>query len=296
MQHDMELFAASQEHHFDMLATSQQQQPAYLPTTAYLDQAFSAPFDLASLHAFSDVPRSQDLRFHYDAIAQGVKPSYHQQHYSPVGSPNSGSHSFDIQPPNLSTSSESGASVSSAMGSPSLNPQYQEPWGSINGLGLAPGIVQSTSGYEYESLVATDKCVGESLALSSSEPRSFPSVSVLPSSSVDPYMDHSPQTPALRQTPSPRSDNGVFQTPTTPASAMLPGPLSMRRSPSGHSFTRGRRNSLLSTELLLTDIPDSTAETFSYPTLKSPYSSQNNFIPPLESSCRFPPLRASRSV
>ncbi|KAF2815021.1 uncharacterized protein BDZ99DRAFT_515783 [Mytilinidion resinicola] len=287
MQHDFELYA-TQEQQFDLLATSQ---PAYLPTSQYLDPSFSAPFDAASLHAFSEAPRSQDLRFHYDAIAQGVKPNYQQQQqYSPAGSPNSGAHSFDIQPPHLSTSSESGASVSSsAMGSPSLNPQYHDqPWGSVNGLGLAPGIVPSTSGFDYDGLVATDKYVGESYELSSSRPRvsSFPfscaSSAVSSNSFVDPMRQNTSgqHTPAL-QTPSPRSESGFFQTPTTPASAMPPGPLSMRRSPSG------RRNSLLSTELLRTDILDSLPDTsFSSPvTLRSPYSQNNlNFIPPLEAS------------
>ncbi|KAF2501273.1 zinc finger-containing protein [Lophium mytilinum] len=204
MQHDFELYA-TQEQQFDLLATSQ---PAYLPTSQYLDPSFSAPFDPASLHAFSEAPRSQDLRFHYDAIAQGVKPSYQQQQYSPAGSPNSGAHSFDIQPPNLSTSSESGASVSSsAMGSPSLHPQFHDqPWGSINGLGLAPGIVQSTSGYDYESLVATDKS-----NVSSPDPtliQPYPTQLNFPQS---PY-------PAIHTTPSPRFP--FIEQPPSPAPSM----------------------------------------------------------------------------
>jgi len=198
--HDFELYS-NQEAQFDVLASSQ----PYLPTSTYLDPTFSAPFDAVSLQAFSDMPRSQaDLRFHFDGIAQGVKPTY--QHYSPAASPNSGSHSFDVQPPNLSTSSESGASVSSsAMGSPSLNPQYHDAWSSMSGLGLAPGVVHGSSGFDYDDMVATDKfpgCVDPTLIQPFPTPIPFAN---------SPYPDiqttPSPRFPFVEQPPSPAPSN-----------------------------------------------------------------------------------------
>ncbi|OCK82145.1 hypothetical protein K432DRAFT_293892 [Lepidopterella palustris CBS 459.81] len=205
MPHDFELYSNQEHHpHFDLLATSQ----PYLPTSTYLDPTFSAPFDPLSLQAFSQVSRSQsDLRYHFDGIAQGVKPNCQHQHYSPEGSPNSASHSFDVQPPNLSTSSESGASVSSsAMGSPSLNPQYHhDPWNSMTGLGLAPGIVQSSSGFDYDSIVATDKlpgCVDPTLIQPFPTPIPF-AQSPYPEIRTTP----SPRFPFVEQPPSPAPSN-----------------------------------------------------------------------------------------
>jgi len=153
MAHDFELYS-NQEPQMEFMATSQ----PYLPSNGYMDpMAFSSSYDQVQMPSMSEaLPRPQDLQFHYNAIAQGVKPN---MHYSPTGSPHSGSHSFDTQPPVLSASSESGASVSSsAMGSPSLNPQYDASWNGMNGLGLAPGIV--SSGYEYEAMAVTDKLSG----------------------------------------------------------------------------------------------------------------------------------------
>lgn len=156
----------------------------YLPSSTYgMDQAFSAPFD--PMVPMAEAPRPHDLQFHYDAIAQGVKPF---QYNTPAGSPHSTSHSFHEQPPVLSASSESGASVnSSAMGSPT---HFNEPW-NPTGLGL-------TSGFEYSGMIAGDKTfVGES---------KVSSTTVSSTCSV--------KCPA---TPLPASE--VFKTPVTPASA-----------------------------------------------------------------------------
>jgi hypothetical protein len=144
MSQDFELYA-NQEQQLEFLPTSQ----PFLPTTSYpMDPAFSAPFE--------HLP-PQDLQFHYDGIAQGVKAPF-QQYTSPLASPHSASHSFHEQPPVLSASSESGASVSSsAMGSPS---HFNEPWNPLaSGLGL-------TSGFEYPGMVEPVKvpgCVDPSL-------------------------------------------------------------------------------------------------------------------------------------
>lgn len=143
MPHDFELYA-NQDQQLDFAPTSQ----PYLPsTTSYpMDPTFTAPYDSLS---------SQDLQFHYDAIAQGVKVPF-QQHTSPMASPHSMSLGFHDQPPVLSASSESGASVSSsAMGSPS---QFNEPWNPLTGgLGLA-------SGFDYPGMMDSVKvpgCVGK---------------------------------------------------------------------------------------------------------------------------------------
>ena len=127
--------------------------------------------------------RPHDLQYHYDAIAQGVKPFQYQ---TPAGSPHSISHSFHEQPPLLSAS-ESGASVSSsALGSPT---HYNDSWNSI-GLGLS-------SSFEYPGMTASDKnFVGKSVV-------SYTWSVSAPSSTVCPTMP-------------------VLKLPTTPASAKPP--------------------------------------------------------------------------
>jgi hypothetical protein len=153
----------------------------FLPTSTYgMDQTFNAPYD--PMAHMAEAPRQHDLHFHYDAIAQGV------QFHTPAGSPHSTSHSFHEQPPVLSASSESGASVSSStMGSP---PHFNEPWNTV-GLGF-------TSGFEYPGLIAPEKTfVGES---------TFSSTTASSSSSV--------VSPTI-----PQSERNVFKTPANPASA-----------------------------------------------------------------------------
>ncbi|KAI4929348.1 uncharacterized protein J4E92_005012 [Alternaria infectoria] len=141
MAHDFELYSNPQEQHLEF----HHNQP-YVPASTYaMEHAFSAPFD--PMATLADLQRPQDLQYHYDAIAQGVKP---YQYQTPAGSPHSISHSFHEIPPVLSASSESGASVSSStMGSPSLVPQFNESWHTL-GLG-------ASSGYDYSGMVAADK-------------------------------------------------------------------------------------------------------------------------------------------
>lgn len=159
---------------------------AFMPSSTYaMDQTFSAPYN--PMLPLADAPSQQGLQYHYDAIAQGVKPFHYQ---TPAGSPHSTSHSFHDQPPILSASSESGASVSSsAMGSPLHAAQFNDSWNPM-GLGL-------TSSFEYPAMVAAEKTfVGESKIFSSVS--SFSS-KASPSQTV--------------------GDSHVFKTPTTPASA-----------------------------------------------------------------------------
>lgn len=255
MSHDFPLYS-TEEQQLDFLPTSQ----PFLPSTSYpMDPTFSAPFE--PLPNMSEAPRPQDFQFHYDGIAQGVKSSF--QHYtSPMASPHSASLSFQEQPPVLSASSESGASVSSsAMGSPS---QFNEPWNPLtSGLGL-------TSGFEYPGMVDAVKvpgCVGESI--------SVPFKSSFSSS----------PSPASPQSHLPHTN--VFRTPNTPASASWPASRS--------SAIAGRRNSLLSNEVRLSDLADAGLESPFTPTSASSQSSQSqtNLFTPSESSCWFslsPPI------
>lgn len=202
----VDYYPASMSQDFTLYSSHQDQQLEFVPSTGQpfmtsnafdMDPAFTASFDHVSMPAFSEAPRPQELAFHYDGIAQGVKANYQ---YTPHGSPQSASHTFE-QPPVLSASSESGASVSSsAMGSPHLNPQYNEPWNPmVNGLGLP--IVQNSTGFEYEGLVAADKnpgCVDPNL-IHPPHPYNFPPQS--------PYGDYratlSPYYPTMDQPPSP---------------------------------------------------------------------------------------------
>lgn len=136
MHHDFELYTNNQEQAMEYPLTHQ----PFMPTSTYgMEQTFSAPFD--PMAPLAHTQRPHDLHFHYDAIAQGV------QFHTPAGSPHSTSHSFHEQPPHLSASSESGASVSSsAMGSPT---HFNESWNPM-GLGL-------TSGFEYSGMIAAEK-------------------------------------------------------------------------------------------------------------------------------------------
>lgn len=201
-----------------------------------------------------------DSQSHIQAVASGPHPEeypydfkYSYPQPSPLGSPHSGSHSFDNQPPQLSTSSESGASVSpSAVGSPSLGaPQYVEPaWAPLEGLGIAPGLQKDvfhpeqfvTSAFEFDGLVATCNTVGESSKVSSPGKRD----SLIASPSCN-----------------------VFKSPTIPASA-LPGSLPfvfrrehLKTSVAGPGIFKPRRNSLLSSEIFPDDAPNASPTAFS---------------------------------
>jgi hypothetical protein len=207
MPHDFVLYSSNQEQHLEFHPNQH-----FIPSSTYaMDQTFSASYDHTA--PLAEVPRPQDLQFHYDAIAQGVRP---YQYNTPTGSPHSTSHSFHELPPVLSASSESGNSVSSsAMGSPSLVPQFSDSWNPM-GLGL-------TSGYEYPAMIATEKSfVGKS---------AIPSTTASSSSSVTSPI-------------SPFENKHVFRTPTVPASANW-----------SSLSSKERRHSLLSNEVNVRDLP-----------------------------------------
>lgn len=175
MHNDFELYSHEQEQQLHYLPTTQ----SYLPSSTYgMEQSFSAPFD--HMLPLIEAPRPQ---YSYEHLAQANKLAQQYNYHSPSGSPHSTLNSFQDQPPVLSASSESGASASSsALGSPSITPQFEmEAW---NPMGL-------TSGFEYPAMVATEKSfVGES---------TVPTITATSFASV--------------------STPNAFKTPTTPASA-----------------------------------------------------------------------------
>ncbi|KAF2837943.1 hypothetical protein M501DRAFT_919641, partial [Patellaria atrata CBS 101060] len=203
---------------FDLYPQQENYQEAFTSSQSYMavpafDHTYSTFDSQSSIQAFSNAPRSQEFNFSLDGIPQSIKNSYHS--YSDAGSPaNSASHSFDIHPPHLSAASESGASIpstsSSAMGSPSMNPQYHDSWNVMGqGLGLAPGLVSQdsfTSSFEYEAMVATDKmpgCVDPTLIQPFPSPIPF-AASPYPEIRTTP----SPHFPYIEQPPSPAPSMG----------------------------------------------------------------------------------------
>jgi hypothetical protein len=278
--------------HFDPFSTgdayssySTTSQP-YPPSSSYLDPSFPAALasidSYSAVNAYSEAPRSQDpFPFGMESSAQDLKASQAtHQPYSPAASP--------VPPPQLSTSSESGASVhstsSSAMGSPRLHPQYNpEHWSTMmpgQGLGLDPDVSQEpfsqevffTTSMDQDAINATiagDKIhgfVGESHGSFSSQsgPSTLRSPSNSPSPSFPTGLLHGlPSVPVLKSqgghqsalSPA-RSPDDTFKTPSIPASAFLPSSPRLFSPPRSQYFDqrrgdppRPRRNSLLSHQI-----------------------------------------------
>ena len=196
MHHDFELYSHEQEQQLQYLPTTQ----PYLPSSTYsMDHSFSAPFD--HMLPLVEAPRPQ---YSYEQLAQTNKLAQQYNYHSPSGSPQSTFNSFQDQPPVLSASSESGASASSsALGSPSITPQFEmEAW---NPMSL-------TSGFEYPAMVATEKSfVGKSI-VSTAAATSF-------ASSCTSNAFKAPTTPALATWSSSRSS---LRRNSTPSSEMHP--------------------------------------------------------------------------
>ena len=214
MPHDFELYSNTHhEQHMDF----HHSQPFMSSSMYGMDHAFTAS-SYDPMVPLTDMQRPQHVpQYHYDAIAQGVRT---YQYHTPAGSPHSISHSFHEMPPVLEASSESGASVSSsAMGSPTIIPQFNESWNPM-ALGPAPG-------FEYSNMAAEKSFVGKSTLSSTPTTSSFPLVK-------------SPVLPICKM--------HVFKTPTTPASATRPSPRSSKRpdSPSSDKLYTGQAQHLTS--------------------------------------------------
>ncbi|KAK5123293.1 hypothetical protein LTR85_002723 [Meristemomyces frigidus] len=159
---------------------------AYLPTS-FADNPYVNPTAFESFHSQQTYgqPGPQQFSFNTQSYQQAKN---HLQPQSPTYSPsNSASHSFDYQqPPILSSTSDSGASVqstiSSAMGSPSLQQQPSSDWSQQQQqqhMTMVPSIMHhdsiaqdlfGTTTFDLETIPATDKgCVGEFTNISSSQ-------------------------------------------------------------------------------------------------------------------------------
>ncbi|EDU49999.1 zinc finger containing protein [Pyrenophora tritici-repentis Pt-1C-BFP] len=182
MPQDFELYSNTHEHHMEFHHSHPFMSSAY-----GMEHAFSASYD--PMAPLTEIPRPQDLQYHYDAIVQGVRP---YQYHTPAGSPHSISHSFHEMPPVLEASSESGASVSSsAMGSPAIVPQFNESWNPMP-LGHVPG-------YEYTNMATEKSYVDPNLI----QPFAFAPPSPYPEIRTTP----SPYFPVIEQPPSPALSN-----------------------------------------------------------------------------------------
>lgn len=181
MHHDFELYAQEQEQQLQYLPHTQ----SFLPSSTYsMEPSYSAPYE--HMMPLIEAPRPQ---FSYDQLAQEHKFAQQYSYHTPSGSPNSTLNSFQDLPPVLSASSESGASASSsALGSPSVTPQFEmESWNPM---------AMMTSGLEYPTIVANEKTfVGESMV-------------------------HSAAATFSPSSPTPSASSTLFKTPTTPASVL----------------------------------------------------------------------------
>jgi hypothetical protein len=269
-------------HHFDPYSTDGYTNFAaptqsYPTTTFSMDSSFPAaltPIDsFPALHPYSEAPRSQEsYQFAVDSSAAELKSTHP---YSPAASPME-----HMPPPQLSASSESGASVhstsSSAMGSPHMNPSYPaDEWTAIPGHGLGAfshGAFHQpyfTTSIEQDALLANnDKLpgfVGESTASLHSSPHYTSPITPLSATfqpSASPTATFTPadagqqlpNVPVLKsqterghspsKAPSRKPGDEVFKTPVVPASAMLP-PSPRRLSPPRTQQADGRRRSSL---------------------------------------------------
>lgn len=240
------------------------QEQSYLPTSTYADQSYLHATSYDSYQAQQGFAPVQD---HYDYSNQTLERSKNSlqapsSYHSPAHS------SFDHHnAPQLSSVSDSGASVqstiSSAMGSPSAQPLSHD-W-SNQQMDVFPEIVQqhdggvfATTGFEYGTIPVTDKgCVGELWTFSSSQQLQ----AILPvGSSFSPSV----------ASPSDSS----FRSPTTPA-----------------SFNSPQIEGLKGRHRVSTAPSPSKRSSFApVPTFQSPFFSQSSgyFVPPLEASCSSP--------
>ena len=195
--------------------------PNYLTATSYDNyQAHQAYVQPPQAH-FLPMQSYQNVKGHLQQPSPNYSPS------------NSAAHSFDYQnPPILSSTSDSGASVqstiSSNMGSPSLQPQIPHDWQQQQQQQqsmsmLQPGVVQhdnlgqdmlSTTGFDLDLAGVTGKgCVGESNSVSSqllqtvshfdqhAFPFSTPSITPNTPSAFPTWQNTTPSRPPARSGP-----------------------------------------------------------------------------------------------
>ncbi|KAF2671259.1 hypothetical protein BT63DRAFT_211301 [Microthyrium microscopicum] len=207
---------------------------------------------------------------------------------SHTGSPVSSNGVDLFAQPRLSASSESGASVqstsSSSIGSPGLQPQYQEPWSNISYSGgyaalHAPASTSEMYQHTYQPTLEHDQVknfVGESPSNSS------PNSSVSPAfSSISSTFHSSRSSPIFESRTSIMDVSPGFRAPGLPASASRPSstlnqpPFASER----WQHSKNRRSSLLSNQLYSTQPAPiySRQQVDSFPfVLPSPFPSDRN--------------------
>jgi len=185
MHHDFELYSQEQEQQLQYLPTTQ----PYLPSNIYsMEPSFSAPYE--HMMPLVEAPRPQ---YTYDQLAQEHKFAQQYNYHSPSESPNSTLNSFQDHPPVLSASSGSDVSApSSALGSPSITPQFEmEAWNPM---------AMMTSGLEYPTIIANEKAFVDPNAI---QPFSYAPQSPFPDvqTSQSDYFSiiQQPASPALSQ-------------------------------------------------------------------------------------------------
>lgn len=319
------------------------QGPSYVPTSSYAEQSYTTGTTYDS-YPTQQTYNGQGLEhFTFSTDQTNLQPKNHLQAPSPTYSPSSSArHSFDYNPPVLSSNSDSGASVqstlSSAMGSPSVHPQQASEWINQQNMSMLPSIVQhhdslaqdmfTTTGYDLETIPATEKgCVGELATVSSSQqaqtvaPFPFPAFSSPYNTFQESaYATHpigmeswplgvgsqdraGPQTSVTLSTgfESTSPSDGLFKSPTTPASATSPyQPISpvlarvkgQRKQSTGqvpkHKAAHTVSPLARSMSYHEKDVPQRPHAP--PPAFSSPFFSQSSgiFVPPLESSCPSP--------
>lgn len=197
-----------------------QEQP-YLPATSYAEQPYANATTFDSYNPQSAFAQPDQYVFDEQLVKHSIN-------YSPA---QSASHSFDPHnPPALSSTSDSGASIqstiSSTIGSPSSYPQQTNDWN--HGQHMLPEVVSSepmahhvysTSSFSLDSIPVMDKsCVGELATFSiTSQPRqNMPSTQTFFSSPCQPNRAHRwahnfpAISPSSRNARASRSDSGFM--------------------------------------------------------------------------------------
>lgn len=293
----------------------------------YPDQSYMTSNTFDSYQTYPPYTQPDQFSFGQDNTFQSKG---HNTYNSPA---HSATQSFDVQqPPAFSSTSDSGASapstISSAMGSPSIQPQSGNHWGQQHHMGMLPDIVHpdglghdvfASTGFDIETIPVTDKgCVGEFHNISSSQqaqsvfpfdfsshPSSFDFLRDTGSFGQEQVQSQLPFTttaqsvsmplvitPPNRDSMSPSDSN--FKSPTTPASATSPvleRVKGKRRSTVTHGVSKRPRGSSPLTQAMSYNEADLPARPKApLPTFSSPFFSQSsgNFVPPLESSCPSP--------
>ncbi|KAK3643335.1 hypothetical protein LTR56_010291 [Elasticomyces elasticus] len=237
-EYQQQTMASNENNDFQLFPYTWTGEQTYLPTTTYDDQGYiysTASDSYAAQQAYAH-PVQDQFTFNTDSF----QPSKNHLQapgstYSPA---NSASHSFDFQnPPMLSSTSDSGASVQSATSSGMNSPHQQSnDWSQQTNMNMLPGIVHhdnvaqdlfATTGLDYETIPVTDKgCVDPSLIQPTYSPTQytgaqFPDMAVMQQTHTLPSF---PQAPSPMPVKSPRSSNGKAPSPSLHAQNWQPYP------------------------------------------------------------------------